>query len=106
MDFGLREFAVRRIEDRLGYYRRFVYEKGGLTKKGAERVRGIDIKTVERFRQRTRYFTDSGIIGTKAFVRRCYQVFKGYFLSKHEKRPKGIQGLDGIYSLKRLSEAI
>jgi REP element-mobilizing transposase RayT len=106
MDFGLREFAVRRVEDRLGYYRRFVYEKGGLTLKGAERVRGIDIKTVERFRYRTRYFTDSGIIGTKAFVGRIYRQFKDYFFSKHEKRPKTIQGLDGIFSLKRLSETV
>ncbi|MBW1802381.1 MAG: hypothetical protein JRJ85_16835 [Deltaproteobacteria bacterium] len=106
MDFGLREFAVRRIEDRLGYYRRFVYEKGGLTKRGTERVRGVDLKMVERFRFRTRYFTDSGIIGTKAFVQMCYQAFKDHFFSKHEKRPKVIQGLDGIYSLKRLSEGI
>jgi len=26
--FGLREFGVRRIEDRLGYYLDFVYMKG------------------------------------------------------------------------------
>ena len=55
---------------------------------------------------RTRYFTDSGIIGTKAFVSRFYHIFKDHFSSKHEKRPIGIQGLAGVYSLKRLSEAI
>ena len=32
--------------------------------------------------------------------------FKDHFFSKYEKLPKVIQGLDGIYSLKRLSEAI
>ncbi|MBW1804596.1 MAG: hypothetical protein JRJ85_28190 [Deltaproteobacteria bacterium] len=106
MDFGLREFSVRRIEDRLGYYREFVYAKGGLTQKGKERVKGIDVKAVERFRYRTRYFTDSGIIGTKDFVSRIYLVFKDHFLSKHQKKPKVIQGLDGIFSLKRLSENI
>ena len=55
---------------------------------------------------RTRYFTDSGIIGTKEFVSRVYQGFKDYFSSKHEKRPRLIQGLNGVYSLKRLSETI
>ena len=33
-------------------------------------------------------------------------IIKDYFSSRHEKRPKPIQGLDGIYSLKRLSENI
>lgn len=106
MDFGLKEFGVRKIEDRLGYYRQFVYKKGGITERGKKRVRGIDINTVERFRNRTRYFTDSGIIGTKDFVERIYLPFKNYFTSKHEKRPKVIAGLEGVFSLKRLSETI
>ena len=66
----------------------------------------LDLTDVDRFRYRTRYFTDSGIIGTKEFVSRVYQGFKGHFSSIHEKRPKPIQGLNGIYSLKRLSEGI
>ena len=45
-------------------------------------------------------------IGTKDFVARLYQSFKENFSSKHEKRPKLVSGLDGIFSLKRLSEAI
>ena len=63
-----------------------------------------DTDMVDRFRYRARYFTDSGIIGTKAFVAHHYQAFKHHFSSKHEKRPKTIRGLNGIYSLKRLSE--
>ena len=106
LDFGLREFAVKGERARLNYYRQFVYGKGGLTETGKERVRGIDLSEVERFRYRTRYFTDSGIIGTKVFVERIYQQFKGNFSSKHEKRPKLINGLEGVFSLKRLSEAI
>jgi len=47
---------------------------------------------------------DSGIIGTKEFVSRVYRNSKGYFSSRHEKRPKAVKGLDGIYSLKWLSE--
>jgi len=59
---------------------------------------------LDRFRYRTRYFIDSGIIGTKEFVSRVYRNSRGYFSSRHEKRPKAVKGLDGIYSLKRLSE--
>ncbi|MFH0725916.1 MAG: hypothetical protein V2B19_06130 [Pseudomonadota bacterium] len=54
----------------------------------------------------TRYFTDSGIIGTKAFVAENYLRFKHLFQSKPEKKPKPVTGIDGMYSLKRLSETI
>jgi len=55
---------------------------------------------------RTRYFTDSGIIGSKEFVATNYQRFKHLFYSRHEKKPRPIKGLEGMYSLKRLSESI
>ena len=98
--------ALEGAKVRLAHYRRFVYEKGGLIKEVEDRSKGLDLTGVNRFRYRTRYFTDSGIIGTKEFVSRVYQGFKDYYSSKHEKRPKPIQGLSGIYSLKRLSESI
>ena len=105
----MREFAYKGEKERLAHYRWFVYEKGGLIAgmedRGADGA-SLDLSSVDRFRYRTRYFTDSGIIGTKEFVSRVYQDFKGYFTSRHEKRPKAVQGLDGIYSLKRLSENI
>jgi REP element-mobilizing transposase RayT len=103
LDFGLREFGVKNDRERLRFYRRFVYEKGSLDGLEKEREKGFEIGGVDRFKYRTRYFTDSGIIGTKEFVMRYYQVFKGHFFSKHEKRPKTIQGLGGVYSLKKLS---
>jgi hypothetical protein len=43
---------------------------------------------------------------SKEFVSATYQRFKHLFYSKHEKKPKPVKGLDGIYSLKRLSELI
>ena len=106
MDFGLREFGVSRIEDRLGYYLSFVYTKGVRPKVHGKRQENGDLTQIDRFRNRTRHFTDSGIIGTKDFVARLYQSFKGHFSSRHEKRPRLIQGLEGVFSLKRLSEAI
>ena len=52
----------------------------------------------------TRYFADSGIIGTKEFVSENYRRFKDVFMSKREKMPRPVAGLDGVYSLKRLAE--
>jgi len=121
-DFGLREFApekcaalshvnftgqaLKGVKERLAHYRRFVYEKAGLLTEAPNLQEGLELSNMDRFRYRTRYFTDSGIIGSKEFVSRTYQDFKGYFSSKHEKRPKAVQGLDGVFSLKRLSESI
>ncbi len=102
----MREVGVKDEKERLRYYRGFVYEKGSLRAVKKEMQKGFELSGVDRFKYRTRYFTDSGIIGTKAFVTRLYQTFKDHFSSKHEKRPKVINGLDGIYSMKRLSEKI
>ncbi len=116
-DFGLKEFNVKNKKERIRRYRRYVYEAGALNRPDKMQAQVIDAKVVEkerkkdfeisrisRFRYRTRYFTDSGIIGSKEFVSEHYQRFKHLFHSKHEKKPKPIKGLDGIYSLKRLSE--
>jgi hypothetical protein len=117
LDFGLKEFGVANTEERLKRYRRYVYEAGALDHPGKGQARVIDndiveherkknyeIKRIDRFRYRTRYFTDSGIIGSKEFVSSNYQRFKDVFMSKREKIPKPVTGLDGVYSLKRLAE--
>ena len=69
-----------------------------------EQKREYEISRIDRFRYRTRYFTDSGVIGSKEFVSMNYQRFKDVFNSKNEKRPKPVKGLSGVYSLKRLAE--
>ena len=117
LDFGLQEFGIMDAKERLRGYRRYVYEAGAVDRSefGQRKVIGemvvekeqkkeFKINKVERFRYRTRYFTDSGIIGTKEFVATNYHRFKDIFMSKREKIPKSIAGLDGIYSLKRLVE--
>ena len=117
LDFGLKEFAVMDAKERLRRYRRYVYEVGAVdrSEKGQrkvidaaalkkERQKKYEINRMDRFRYRTRYFTDSGILGTKEFVSENYQRFKEVFMSKREKIPKRVVGLDGIYSLKRLAE--
>ncbi len=106
LDLGLREFGIKKLEERLLIYRRFVHGMSFKEAQEIQRDKSLAIGTFEKFKYRSRYFTDSGIIGTKTFVAHHYQTFKHIFSSKHEKRPKTIRGLDEIYSLKRLSEKI
>jgi hypothetical protein len=40
----------------------------------------------------------------KEFVSMNYQRFKDVFMSKRDKSPKPVGGLEGIYSLKRLAD--
>ena len=107
-DFGLKEFDVKSKKERIRRYRRYIYEAGAIDRPDKMQAKVIDNKVVEkerknefeisrirRFRYRTRYFTDSGIIGSKEFVSINYQRFKHLFYSKHEKKPKPIKGLEG-----------
>jgi hypothetical protein len=96
--YGAGRASVLDAEERLQRYRRYVYETGALDHPGKGQVRVIDndiveherkknyeIKRIDRFRYRTRYFTDSGIIGTKEFVSENYHRFKDVFNSKTKK---------------------
>jgi len=79
-DFGLKEFNVKSKKERIRRYRRYIYEAGSLNQPEKGRVKVIEDKILEkersrafelskndRFRYRTRYFTDSGIIVSKSF---------------------------------------
>jgi len=113
MDFGLSSYGEMSETERLTDYREFLYEKGAIeTVKGMsineviikkERDNDYKLTSIDRLRFKTRYFTDSGIIGTKGFVSHYYEMFKGCFNTSKEKKPKEISGMDGIYSLKRLT---
>jgi putative transposase len=116
-DFGLNEFNVQSKKERIKRYRRYVYEAGAINRAdrmqakviddkifAKERKKEFEISRINRFRYRTRYFTDSGIIGTKEFVSANYGRFKHLFMSKKDKIPKPVKGLEGIFSLKRLAE--
>ncbi len=114
LDFGLTVFGTWDAKTRLHYYRRYIYENGAQPAlKGApidpqlvdqEARKGFTLTPMDRLRYRTRYFTDGGVIGTKAFVSHCSQLFARHFSSRHAKRPRPITGLPGMYALKRLSE--
>jgi hypothetical protein len=93
-------------------YREFVYETGAVdVGKGAvidqkivdkERKRKFNISRVERFRYRTRYFTDAGIIGSKEFVSEVFDQVKHLLQSKDERTFTPVDGVEGVYSMKRL----
>jgi putative transposase len=114
LDFGLKEFGEMDEEERFRRYRRFVYETGAIESgKGApidaktvarERRRDFKLSGADRFKQRTRYFTDSGIIGSREFVRENFLRFKHLFQTKKDRMPMRVKGLNAMYSLKRLSE--
>jgi len=110
LDFGLKVFGILDSAARLKEYQRFLYETGAMNKKRGEEIRQEESQKarkafrVDRFKSRTRYFSDACIIGSKEFVRSNYERIKHLFQSINDKIPKVIQGLDGIYSLKRLTE--
>ena len=115
LDFGLIGGEKLSGKQRLTHYRQFVYEVGSL---GSSKGRSIDSRIVDdeakkgfapdvisRFLSRTRYFTDSGIIGSKVFVSNLWQKLKTDD-DNPDKLPTRVAGLGGLYSLKRLSEHI
>jgi putative transposase len=116
LEFGLPNEEKLSISKKVQFYRQFVYEIGVLfTKKRksineqhleANQKKEFKITRMDRFKFRTRYFTDSGVIGSKKFVQENYQRFKECFDTKKEKVPVSIKGLDRLFSLKRLANSI
>ena len=114
LEFGVERLNKLKFKERLAAYREFVYEIGSLvTDKGKSidqatldkhRKRGFNISSIDRLKYRTRYFTDSGIIGSKKYVMETYNQFLNFFDHKKEKKPVPIRGMDSVFSLKRLAE--
>jgi putative transposase len=114
LDFGLVEFGVENAM-RLQKYRDYLYHAGAIKKRGGanisktaldeEKSNGFQSDRIRRFRFRTRYFTDSGIICSKTFVLATYDIFKDRLYESRERVPKRVKGVDGMYSMKRLTEA-
>lgn len=79
-------------------------EKRGIDPKivNRERRRNYKVSRVDRFRYRCRYFSDAGIIGSKAFVGEVFDQVKHLLTSKDERTFTPINGVEGVYSLKRL----
>ncbi|WP_027183291.1 transposase [Desulfovibrio inopinatus] len=111
LEFGMDTWDIDTPSERQRLYRQFLYETGTIeTSKGAslrtdivERARQSDYTytRVDRFLLRTRWFSDAGIIGSKAFIQ---SVALHLDLPGSKTRtPKSIAGLE-LYALKRLAE--
>lgn len=114
LEFGVDRLNRLGFSKRLAAYREFVYELGSLVSdKGKamaqailekHRRKGFAISSLDRFKYRTRYFTDSGVIGSQAYVKEITTQFMDLFHYKKEKKPVPIRGMDAVFSLKRLVE--
>ncbi|MCP4160256.1 MAG: hypothetical protein GY760_09300 [Deltaproteobacteria bacterium] len=114
LDFGLRDHGYKNDSEKFDDYRRYVYEIGleiqtkssGIKEKIVKKEKRRDFKLTksDRFLYRTRYFTDSGIIGSKEFVKIHFIRFKHMFQSSLEKKPKKIRGFESMYSLRELRD--
>lgn len=112
MDFGLSEWNSIKPRDIIRLYRQFVYETGAIdTCNGQtmdlniveqERTKGFGMTRVDLFAHRCRYFTDSGIIGSREFVEKGFKIVQHVLKSKNERRFTRISGLSSIYSMKKL----
>lgn len=110
-EFGLSSWELMGCQERVRAYRRFVYEAGGIRsgKKAAipepEREKagknGYEVSRIGRFINRTRYFTDFAVIGTKAFIKENAARFRDLF--EKDKKPRPVSGFENLFSIKRLS---
>ncbi|SMP52269.1 hypothetical protein SAMN06295888_107159 [Desulfonatronum zhilinae] len=71
-----------------------------------ERKKGYKLSRSDIFRHRCRYFTDSGIIGSKKFVAEVFDGVKYLLDSKDERKFTPVGGVEGVYSMKRLAAGV
>ena len=112
LDLGLPEWNTGKPRDVIRLYRQFVYETGAVdTGKGKpmdaqvverERKKGFTLTRADLFAHRCRYFTDSGIIGSREFVENGFRAVRHLLKSKDERRFTAIGGMEGVFSLKKL----
>jgi len=112
LDFGHGDMGADASE-RFRCYRAFVYETGAVdTGKGAsldedvvsrERKREYVLGDVELFRYRCRHFSDSGVIGSRAYVERVGRVLQEKVPKRKDRPAHGFKGVTGLCTLKRLA---
>ena len=115
LDFGLEAAIELSNEQKVTQYKKFVYDVGSLPTvtraSNAGRIapqraeHGSKTNTADRFLARTRYFTDSGIIGSRKFVSSLWKRLRSDG-DNPDRIPIHVVGLQGLYSLKRLNENI
>ena len=116
LSIDISEFSEHN-ESPLAAYRRYVYEAGSVEHPESKRPIPKAILQAEGkgdyrvsqallFRYRSRYFTESVVLGSKEFVREVYGDLRTFLKTKQDQDPTRINGLEGLYSLKRLGKAV
>jgi len=109
LNTGSSEYEAISPAEKIEKYRAFLYEVSALGEEHRERCeRGCEkerkryqrFSRHHRFLNRTRYFSDSLIIGSLEFVRTYCRKFKHFFAADHEKIPVRIPGLSEIFALR------
>ena len=113
LDFGFAAFGEVPRSQWLARYREYMYHMGSMEKGGKAKIRsdilekeasqGFQLTCIRRFKNRMGHFTESGIIGSRAFVEETCHRFQGTFSAKRQRIPKEIEGLGGLFILKRFS---
>ncbi|WP_051261627.1 transposase [Desulfovibrio inopinatus] len=113
LNFGMDDWDIDSVNERLHQYRRFLYETGAMGSiKGASipesihqqaKRDGYEYTRTDRFLYRTRWFTDSGIIGSKEFI--LALIAKHPSPREAKRSPRHIAELD-FYSMKQLAEEL
>ncbi|WP_457755673.1 transposase [Thermodesulfatator indicus] len=78
LDLGLSSYAGKSEQEKFKLYREFVHGKGGIGEQEK-------FNKAKEFTYRTRYFTESLIIGSKRFINEASQKIKKLFSKKREK---------------------
>jgi len=109
-DLGVADFTNKGYRERIGLYREYIYEKGGLAEKSVgtipqevffeERKKSYRLSRKEVFRRRVRYFTEGLIIGSREFVRETTEKIREILKLKRKRRPRKIGLLEGLYSFR------
>lgn len=112
LNLDLSELVVGQ-ESPLIAYRKYVYEVGSLERSDGKRRIPISISEQEAdsdyrlkrtalFRYRSRYFTESVVLGSRIFVKEVYARLQPYLRTREDREPVRIHGAEGLYSMRRL----
>ncbi len=108
-DLGVAAFSPKGYRERINLYRRYVYEKGGLSNRLAggileealakEEKRDNDSRR-EVFRSRIRHFTKGLIIGSQNFIKETMEKIREKLGLKRSRRPRKVMIVEGLYSFR------
>ncbi len=109
------EFITQEVSP-LQAYRRYVYEVGSVKRPDGKRAiperismgesnRRYRISNISLFRFRSRYFTESVVLGSRGFVQEVYGKLQPYLKTRIDRDPVKITGAAGLYSMKRFKVA-